>query len=120
MTNLQAAVVVAQLERLEEFVGRKRAMGKHYTRALSSLTQVQLPLPATNYAENIYWVYGMVLHDDVPFDAIGAMARLAKLGVGTRPFFYPMHQQPVLRRMGLFQDESYPVAEKLAERGFYI
>jgi perosamine synthetase len=120
MTNLQAALGVAQLERLEEFVGRKRAMGKRYTKALSSLSQVQLPLPATNYADNIYWVYGMVLHDDVPFDAIEAMNRLAKLGVGTRPFFYPMHQQPVLREMGLFKGEAYPVAEKLADRGFYI
>jgi perosamine synthetase len=120
MTNLQAALGVAQLERLEEFVGRKRAMGRRYTQALSSLTQVQLPLPATNYADNIYWVYGMVLHDNVPFDAIEAMKRLAKVGVGTRPFFYPMHQQPVLQDMGLFQDERYPVAEKLADRGFYI
>jgi perosamine synthetase len=120
MTNLQAALGVAQLERLEEFVGRKRAMGKRYTKALSSLTQVQLPLPATNYADNIYWVYGMVLNDDVPFDAIEAMKRLAKVGVGTRPFFYPMHQQPVLRDMGLFKGEAYPVAEKLADRGFYI
>ena len=119
MTNLQAALGVAQLERLDEFVARKRAMGRHYTKALSALP-VQLPLPATNYADNIYWVYGMVLNDSVPFDAIEAMKRLAKLGVGTRPFFYPMHRQPVFERMGLFEGETYPVAERLAERGFYI
>ncbi len=120
MTNLQAALGVAQLERLDEFVSRKRAMGRYYTEALSSLSKVQLPLAATNYAQNIYWVFGMVLHDDVPFDAIEAMKRLAKLGIGTRPFFYPMHQQPVLCRMGLFEGERYPAAEKMAERGFYI
>jgi perosamine synthetase len=120
MTNLQAALGVAQLERLDEFVARKRHMGQYYTEALSSLSQVQLPLAATNYARNIYWVYGMTLNDDVPFDALEATRRLAKLGVGTRPFFYPMHQQPVLRRMGLFEGESYPVAERMAERGFYI
>jgi len=120
MTNMQAALGVAQLERLDSFVMRKRAMGKHYTQALSSLDSVQLPLPATNYAENIYWVYGMVLNDNVPFDAAGAMQRLGKLGIGTRPFFYPMHWQPVLKEMGLFAGEHYPVAERIAERGFYI
>ena len=120
MTNMQAALGVAQLERLDSFVMRKRAMGKHYTQALSSLASVQLPLPATNYAENIYWVYGMVLNDNVPFDAMEAMKRLARLGVGTRPFFYPMHWQPVLKEMGLFAGEHYPVAERLGERGFYI
>jgi perosamine synthetase len=120
MTNMQAALGVAQLERLDSFVLRKRAMGKHYTHALSSLASVQLPLPATNYAENIYWVYGMVLNDNVPFNAAGAMQRLGKLGIGTRPFFYPMHWQPVLKEMGLFAGEHYPVAERIAERGFYI
>ena len=48
------------------------------------------------------------------------MKKLADVGIGTRPFFYPMHKQPVLQRMGLFQNVIYPVAERLAERGFYI
>jgi perosamine synthetase len=60
------------------------------------------------------------LDDAVPFDAREAMARLARLGIGTRPFFWPMHEQPVLRRMGLFGGESHPVAERIARRGFYI
>jgi perosamine synthetase len=120
MTNLQAALGVAQLERLDSFVARKRAMGRRYSEALSALATVQLPLAATNYADNIYWVYGMVLNDDVPFDAIEAMKRLAAQGVGTRPFFYPMHRQPVFQQMGLFKGETYPVAERLGERGFYI
>jgi perosamine synthetase len=48
------------------------------------------------------------------------MQRLAQAGVGCRPFFFPMHEQPVFRRMGLFAGESYPVAERLARRGFYL
>jgi len=48
------------------------------------------------------------------------MSRLAKLGVGCRPFFCPMHQQPVLRRLGLFEGERYPVAERMYCRGFYV
>ena len=120
MTNLQAALGLAQLERLEEFVGRKRRMGRLYTELLQDLPDLQLPLPYTDYAKNIYWVYGIVLKNDVPFDAEEAMRRLAGEKIGTRPFFWPMHEQPVFTKMGLFKNEHHPVAEKIARRGFYI
>lgn len=120
MTNLQAAVGVAQLERLDEFVQRKRSMGAWYSELLSDLPGVQLPMVSTGYAENIYWVYGMVLADELAMDAEEAMRRLGEMGVGTRPFFCPMHMQPVLQRMGLFSGENYPVAERLYRKGFYL
>jgi len=120
MTNMQAALGLAQLERLDEFVARKRRMGTRYTELLSGLRGVQLPLPRTDYAENIYWVYGLVLDESVDLDAEEAMKRLAAKGVGTRPFFYPMHQQPVLRKMGLFESVALPLAERLYKQGFYI
>ena len=120
MTNMQAALVLAQLEQLDEFVSRKRAMGHRYTKLLSDLSSVQLPLDHTEYAENIYWVYGLVLGDRIGFDADEAMKRLAVRGISTRPFFYPMHQQPVLKGLSLFEGESYPVAERISKQGFYI
>jgi len=120
MTNLQAALGVAQLERLDEFVARKRRMGSRYTEQLAQLSKIQLPLCSTDYAENIYWVYGMVLADELLFDAEEAIRKLGGHGVGARPFFWPMHEQPVFKKMGLFAGESYPVAERLARRGFYI
>lgn len=120
MTNMQAALGLAQLERLDEFVGRKRAMGARYNTLLNGLAGVQLPLPRTDYAENIYWVYGLVLDDALALDAEEAMRRLAAKGIGCRPFFWPMHEQPVLQQMGLFKGERYPVAERLARRGFYL
>ena len=120
MTNLQAALGVAQLERLDEFVQRKRRMGARYTKLLSGTSGIQLSLAQTKNAANIYWVYGLVLEDSIPFDAKEAMARLGKLGIGSRPFFWPMHEQPVFRKMGLFAGESHPVAERIARRGFYI
>jgi perosamine synthetase len=120
MTNLQAALGVAQLERLDEFVQRKRAMGARYTERLAGVPGLQLPLAKTPDADNIYWVYGLVLDDEVPFDADEAMKRLARLGVGCRPFFWPMHEQPVLRRMGLFEGLRLPVSERLGRRGFYV
>lgn len=120
MSNLQAAVGVAQMERLPEFTRRKQEMGRRYTELFSGTRGFQLPLPRTEYAENIYWVYGLVLDDDVPFDAAGAMKRLGAAGIGTRPFFWPMHEQPVFRKIGLFDGVSCPVAERIARRGFYI
>lgn len=120
LTSLQAALGVAQLERLDRSVARKRRMGARYTELLKGTRGLQLPVASTPYAENVYWVYGVVLEDDVPFDAREAMARLGGLGIGTRPFFWPMHEQPVFRRMGLFGGERHPVAERLARRGFYV
>lgn len=120
MTNMQAALGLAQLERLDEFVTKKRAMGRRYTEQLTELPDVQLPLDHTEYAENIYWVYGLVLADKNGFEAEKAMKLLAARGIGSRPFFYPMHKQPVLKKMGLFEGELYPVAERISRQGFYI
>ncbi len=120
MSNLQAALGVAQLERLDEFVQQKRQMGEIYTKLLADIPIIQLPLAKTDYADNIYWVYGIVLKDEVPFDAETAMKKLADHKVGTRPFFWCMHEQPVFQKMGLFEETSCPVAEKLARRGFYV
>ena len=120
MTNMQAALGVAQLERLDEFVSRKREMGNRYAEMLSDCRGVQLPLPRTDYAENIYWVYGIVIDESHGVDATHVIQKLAEKGVGTRPFFYPMHQQPVLRGMGFFDGEYLPVSERLYRQGFYV
>jgi perosamine synthetase len=120
MSNLQAAVGVAQLERLDDAVQRKRRMGRRYTNALRDAKGVQLPCERMPFAENIYWVYGVVLNEATGFDANQAMDKLRARGVGTRPFFWPLHEQPVLRAMGFFQGERYPVAERIARRGFYL
>jgi perosamine synthetase len=120
MTNIQAALGLAQLEKLEQFIQKKRDIGYQYTKLLKNIPCMQLPLIRTNFAENIYWVYGLLLDNSVAFDAKEAMFRLAKLGVGCRPFFCPMHQQPVLKKMGFFEGESYPIAEHLYQRGFYV
>jgi perosamine synthetase len=120
MTNLQAAVGLAQLERRAEFLARKRRMGARYDAAFAGLAGIRRPLADAGYARNVYWVYGLVLDEACDMDAEDAMRRLAARGVGTRPFFCPMHWQPVLRRRGLFAGESYPVAERLYTHGFYI
>lgn len=120
MTNLQAALGVAQLERLDQFVTRRRQIGSRYSELLASQTGLQLPLAETSYAKNLYWVFGVVLQESVEIDAKQFMGRLAERKIGSRPFFWPMHEQPVFKDMGLFKDESYPVSENIARRGLYL
>lgn len=120
LTNLQAALGVAQLERLDQFMEKKRRMGQFYQQYFSGMKELILPPARTAYAENIYWVYGMVLSEEVDFDADEMMSRLAKLNIGTRPFFWGMHEQPVFQKMGLFQGEHYLVTEKISRKGFYV
>jgi len=118
-TTLQAALGLAQLEKIEEHLSKKRWMGREYTKRLRNLSGLAIQ-KIEEWAEPVYWVYGVVLDDDLPIDAKGFAKDLADLGVQTRPFFWPLHEQPVLKQMGLFKGESYPVAEKIARRGLYL
>ncbi len=119
-TNLQAAVGLAQLERLDEFITKKREMGRYYTEHLKDVKGLILPIERTNYADNIYWVYGLVLEKDIPADNRLIQKLLAEEGIGSRTFFWCMHEQPVYQRQRLFENQTYPNAEYLARKGFYI
>lgn len=120
MTNLQAAIGLAQFERIDEFLEKKRSIGAFYQKHLMNLSSVILPLKETHYAENIYWVFGIVLRPECGHDAQHAMTELAKLGIGTRPFFWGLHEQPVLKKYGFYKEEKFPVCENLSRNGFYI
>ena len=118
MTNLQAAIGLAQLEKIDFHLLRKREIGNQYQTELESINGFQLPLKKTNFAENIYWIFGLVANSEKK--SIEIVSRLNKFNIGTRPFFWCMHEQPVFQKMGLFIGQSFPVAEKLARNGFYI
>lgn len=120
MTNIQAALGVAQLERIEEFVQKKRWIGNLYHDLLQDIAVINLPIKGKVFAENIYWVFAITLKDDYEKKALQVIKELGAKGIGTRPFFYPMHKQPVFNRMGLFESEIYPNAMRLYEQGFYI
>ncbi len=119
-TNLQAAVGLAQLERLDEFVEKKREIGKFYTNALANIEGIKLPVAKTEYADNIYWVYGIVLDKETILSNQDITKLLAAEGIGTRTFFWCMHEQPVYQKQGMFDGEKYENAEYLARKGFYI
>lgn len=120
MTNMQAALGVAQLEQIDGIVEKKRWIGHTYNKLLKDIDVISLPIVNTEYCENIYWVYAIMLNDKYPKTAKEVMAELGEYRIGTRPFFYPMHKQPVFNKMGLFSDDVLPNSEKLYEKGFYI
>jgi len=120
MTNMQAALGLAQLERLDEFVARKRRMGARYNELLRDVPGLVLPPSGSAHAQSIYWVYGLLVEEGFPFEADTVMRQLERRGIGSRPFFWPIHEQPVFLKKGWYAGERHPVAENMARRGFYV
>jgi len=119
-TNLQAAVGLAQLEKLNHVIVKKRKIGKIYNKELSNIEMFYTPLDEQEYAKNIYWVYGLVLKRNSNISLSTFMKKLMNEGVETRNFFWPLHQQPILKKMGFFKKIKLPVAEYLGRNGLYL
>ena len=119
MTNMQAALGVAQLERIDRIVAKKRWVGAAYTERLKGLRGLQLPVERP-WARSVYWMYGLLVEEETGLDAERLAALLKERGIETRPFFYGLHQQPVLLKRGLFKDLDLPVTERLSRQGLYV
>jgi perosamine synthetase len=119
LTNMQAAVGVAQIERMDEILARKRRMGALYDEALSGIAKIRTPVQR-EWARVNYWMYTLVLKDDADIDAAELARSLRSRGIETRPFFLGMHEQPVFHRMGLLRGMKLPVTERLSRRGLYL
>ncbi len=119
LTNLQAAIGLAQLERIDALLAHKRWLGRRYTELLQDIAGLSLPVEEP-WATNVYWMYGVVLDEATGLDAAEFARRLKARGVETRPFFLGMHEQPVFWQRGLFRGERYPVAERIARQGLYL
>ncbi len=120
MSSLQCALGSSQLRRLQLILKSRRELGERYQTAFADLTEVQLPVQKLPYAQNDYWVFGMVLQGARTGQSDMVQALLAKEGVGSRPFFWPLHEQPVLAKLGLKNQPSLPISENLGRSGFYI
>lgn len=113
MTNIQAAIGLAQMENIEIHLGRRRAVADWYRKYLGGLEDF-LQLPAElPWARHAFWMFAIVLHDSWGMDRDEFMRRLDEAGIETRPVFYPMHVMPVYRE----ETGAYPVAERLGRRG---
>tara|TARA_B100000579_G_scaffold297673_1_gene247714 strand:- start:13076 stop:14200 length:1125 start_codon:yes stop_codon:yes gene_type:complete len=119
MTNIQAALGIAQLEKLDESLEKKIWIGKKYLEFLKEVKTIQLPVEELSYAKNIFWVFGLVIKNDL-HNTKNIINNLRKMGIGTRPFFHPIHKQPVFIKKGLFKNVKKPNSELIGLNGFYI
>jgi perosamine synthetase len=111
MTNMQAALGVAQMERIDEFIAARIRNADHYNRRLAEVPGITLP-PCAEWATNVYWMYTVLIEDAYGRDRGAFMARLHEHGIETRPAFYPLHRLPMYDR-----GQQLPVAERIAQRG---
>jgi perosamine synthetase len=115
MTNLQAALGVAQMERIDNILAAKRRLGVAYTTGLRDVPGIQLP-PQAPWAENVYWLYSIVVHpQEFGISRDELMAILRNYKIESRPLFPPIHRQPIYET-----GKSLPVAEKLSENGLSL
>lgn len=119
LTNMQAALGLPQVQRIDKIVEHKRWMGREYTQCLKDIQSLQLPTEES-WARSVYWMYGLVLDEEAGMDASEFAQRLRDRGIDTRPFFLGLHEQPVFHKRGLFKSERYPVAERIARQGLYL
>ena len=117
MTNLQAAVGLAQTERLAAFVEKRRANALRYSARLKDVPGLTLPAELP-WARSVFWMYGIRVGDSFGPTRDELRGRLADAGIETRSFFIPMHLQPIYFRE--HRGESYPVAEELCRTGLYL
>ncbi|MEW6188211.1 MAG: DegT/DnrJ/EryC1/StrS family aminotransferase [Thermodesulfobacteriota bacterium] len=121
MTNLQAAIGLAQLRKIDRHLLKKRWMARNYAKVLQGLPGLRLPVEKP-WARNVYWMYGLLIEEAFGLSKDRIMAALKKRGVDTRSFFVSMHQQPVFKNRKVKSKSfgPYPVAERLSEQGFYL
>lgn len=122
LTNLQAAIGLAQVERLAEKVERKREIARTYLDLLDGVSEVTLPVEEP-WAKNVYWMFGILLRDAFGRSRDDVMTRLKMTGVETRAFFHPLHAQPAYAgadpRLPAV-DGTFPVSDDLWRRGLYL
>jgi perosamine synthetase len=109
MTNIQAAIGLAQLEKIDEYINRRRYNASLYNDLLKGL-DIQLPMEMP-WVKNVYWMYAILLQGK----RNTFMEYLKNKGIDTRTFFIPMHKQPMYK-----DDCKYPVADSISARGLYL
>jgi len=118
LTNVQAAIGLAQLERIEDFIVIRRKNAQKYRALLSDIGGVKLP-PELGHARNVYWMYSVLVEKpEYGLSRDDLMRKLGTYGIETRPFFTPIHQQPAYAELS--RGASYPLAELLSAKGLNL
>jgi perosamine synthetase len=119
MTNLQAALGCAQLEKIEAIIEGKRRVAKAYAEQLADLPEIQLPVEKP-YARSVYWMYQIVLRGFERKVRDSVMQLLSERGIETRAAFIPYNQQEYFIQKGMTQPHLCPVANHIADAGLYL
>ena len=119
ITNIQAALGISQLKRLNSIVKRKMEIGNYYFQRLSKNKNIYMTSPKVSYSKNIYWVVGVVVKNKRML-ASSVIKKLNNYGIGARPFFWPMHEQNIFKKKKIFSKKKYPNSSYLGRYGFYI
>ena len=119
MTNMQAALGLSQLENIKYVVKKKMEIGKYYYKKLCQNTKIQILPPSNAFSKNIYWVVGIVIKKG-KISALNLAEKLARHGIKTRPFFWPMHKQYVFKKMKIFNKNKFPNSSYLSKYGLYL
>ncbi|MDD5331735.1 MAG: aminotransferase class I/II-fold pyridoxal phosphate-dependent enzyme [Candidatus Nanoarchaeia archaeon] len=114
MTNMQAAIGLAQLEKIKELINRKIKNANHYNQNLKGINGITLP-PTTKNSKNVFWMYTILIEDDFPLSKEELTRKLKEHGVDTRPAFYPLNQMPPYKT-----PESFPIAEEISRKGLTL
>ena len=117
MTNLQAAVGLAQLEHVDEAVRRKIEIASQYSRELEGIIGLSLP-PTAEWATNVFWVYGILIDEGFGISRAALQVALGDRGIETRRFFSPVTSQPFLKKSAKMID--CPRSSFLARVGLYL
>jgi len=118
MTNLQAAIGLAQLERIDEIIEKKRRIAQTYSSYLAEIEGITLPFEKS-YVRNIYWMYGIIVEEKFGMSRDRLKSDLFSEGIDSRFFFTPLHLQPCFSQYN-YEDEDFPVSIELSQRGFYL
>lgn len=118
MTNLQAAIGVAQLERLDGFVQAKRDLAAVYTAGLGAIGDMTPP-PEESWATNGFWLYSCLVGDGFGLGRDEVMDRMARNGIETRPLFFPLHTMPPYGRH-VRPGQTFPVSARLSAAGLSL
>jgi perosamine synthetase len=117
MTNIQAAIGLAQLSKIERFIERKRKIAKIYAEELSSIKGITLH-PEMPWAKCVFWLYSILVNERFAGIARDELSeRLEENGIETRKFFYPLHEMPIYSKYAIY---SYPVASKISREGLNL
>jgi perosamine synthetase len=122
LTNVQAAIGLAQTEKIDVAVARKRAIAARYLEHLRGFPHVQLPVERP-WARSVYWMFSLLIEDSFGLTKDEVMAELKAKGVDSRSFFYAMSVQPALKDEGPNAprlDGYRPVSADLGRRGLYL